>query len=143
KDWNADVEPLGQRELRAIAEAPQYDEELKKQLGLGRTENSGKSLMEVINLPSLNINGFASGDVGALARNVIPTTATAVLDLRLVKGNDHQRQVQRLVEHIRKQGYQVIDRDPTDAERAQYSLLARVNVRPGGYNGEPTEKGRR
>src|SRR6478672_6551108 len=138
KDWNADVEPLGQRELRAIAEAPQYDEELKKQLGLGRTENSGKSLIEVINLPSLNINGFASGDVGALARNVIPTTASAVLDLRLVKGNDYRRQIQRLIEHIRKQGYFVIDRDPTDAERAQYPLLARVHVRPGGYNADRT-----
>ncbi|MEN3330039.1 MAG: hypothetical protein V7638_4846 [Acidobacteriota bacterium] len=136
--WYADSEPLGEVERRAIAEAPQYDEELKGQLGIKRTEGGGKSLLELINLPSLNINGFASGDVGALARNVIPTTATAVLDLRLVKGNDHQRQVQRLVDHIRKQGYHVIDRDPTDAERAQYPLLARVNVRPGGYNAERT-----
>jgi acetylornithine deacetylase/succinyl-diaminopimelate desuccinylase-like protein len=61
-----------------------------------------------------------------------------VLDLRLVKGNDHQRQVERLVAHIRKQGYFVVDRDPTDAERAQHSLIARVNVRPGGYNAERT-----
>jgi acetylornithine deacetylase/succinyl-diaminopimelate desuccinylase-like protein len=136
--WYSDAEPLGEAERRAIAEAPQYDEELKGQLGIKRTEGGGKSLLELINLPSLNINGFASGDVGALARNVIPTTATAVLDLRLVKGNDYQRQVQRLVEHIRKQGYQVIERDPTDAERAQYALLARVNVRPGGYNAERT-----
>jgi len=136
--WYADVEPLGQRERRAIAEAPKYDEELKKQLGLGRTENSGKTLMELINVPSLNINGFASGDVGALARNVIPTTATAVLDLRLVKGNDQQRQVERLVAHIRKQGYFVTDRDPTDAERAQHPLIARVNVRAGGYNADRT-----
>jgi acetylornithine deacetylase/succinyl-diaminopimelate desuccinylase-like protein len=136
--WYSDTEPLGDAERRAIAEAPQYDEELKGQLGIKRTEGGGKSLLELINLPSLNINGFASGDVGALARNVIPTTATAVLDLRLVKGNDHQRQVQRLVEHIRKQGYHVLDRDPTDAERAQHPLLARVNVRPGGYNAERT-----
>ena len=136
--WYSDVEPLGEAERRAIAGAPQYDEELKKQLGLKRTEGGGKSLLELINLPSLNINGFASGDVGEYARNVIPTTATAVLDLRLVKGNDHQRQTQRLIDHIRKQGYQVIDRDPTDAERAQYPLLARVNAQPGGYNAERT-----
>ena len=136
--WYSDVEPLGDAERRAIAEAPQYDEELKRQLGIKRTENTGKTLLELINQPSLNINGFASGDVGALARNVIPTTATAVLDLRLVKGNDHQRQTQRLIDHIRKQGYHVIDREPTDAERAQHPLLARVNVRPGGYNAERT-----
>ena len=136
--WYSDVEPLGPAELRAIADAPQFDEELKKQLGIKRTENAGKTLMELINQPSLNINGFASGDVGALARNVIPTTATAVLDLRLVKGNDHKRQVQRLIEHIRKQSYFVTDREPTDAERAQYPLLARVNVRAGGYNADRT-----
>jgi len=136
--WYSDVEPLGERERRAIADAPAYDEELKKQLGLSRTEGGGKSLMELINVPSLNINGFASGDVGALARNVIPTTATAVLDLRLVKGNDHQRQVERLIAHIRKQGYFVTEREPTDAERAEHPLIARVNVRPGGYNADRT-----
>ncbi|HEX6044692.1 MAG TPA: M20/M25/M40 family metallo-hydrolase [Pyrinomonadaceae bacterium] len=136
--WYSDVEPLGDAEKRAIADAPQYDEELKKQLGLKRVEGGGKSLMELINVPSLNVNGIGSGDVGALARNVIPTTATAVLDLRLVKGNDHQRQVQRLIDHIKKQGYYVTNREPTDAERLQYPLIARVAARPGGYNAERT-----
>jgi acetylornithine deacetylase/succinyl-diaminopimelate desuccinylase-like protein len=136
--WYADVEPLGEAERQAIAEAPQYDEEIKKALGIVRTEGAGKSLLEMINVPSLNINGFASGDVGDLARNVIPTTATAVLDLRLVKGNDHKRQVQRLIDHVRKQGYNVIDRDPTDAERLQHSLLAKIVARGGGYNAERT-----
>src|SRR5947207_1966472 len=103
--WYDGVEPLGETEKRAIAEAPAYDDELRSQLGLARTEGNGKSLMELINQPSLNINGFSSGDVGALARNVLPTTAIAVLDLRLVKGNDLARQVQRLIDHIRKQGF--------------------------------------
>jgi acetylornithine deacetylase/succinyl-diaminopimelate desuccinylase-like protein len=132
------MDALGEAERRAIAEAPKYDEELKKQLGLKRVEGGGKSLMELINVPSLNVNGFGSGDIGALARNVIPTTATAVLDLRLVKGNDHNRQTQRLINHIKSRGYHVIDREPTEAERAQHPLIARVNVRPGGYNAERT-----
>jgi acetylornithine deacetylase/succinyl-diaminopimelate desuccinylase-like protein len=136
--WYSDAEPLGDAERKAIGEAPQYDNELKTQLGLRRTENAGKSLMELINIPSLNINGFSSGDVGALARNVIPTTASAVLDLRLVKGNDYHRQTQRLIDHIRKQGYFVVDHDPTDAERQQYPLLAKVRARAGGYNAERT-----
>src|SRR6185369_5925219 len=136
--WYSDAEPLGDAERKAISEAPQYDNELKTQLGLRRTENAGKSLMELINIPSLNINGFSSGDVGALARNVIPTTASAVLDLRLVKGNDYHRQIQRLVDHIRKQGYFVVDHEPTDAERRDYPLLARVMARAGGYNAERT-----
>jgi acetylornithine deacetylase/succinyl-diaminopimelate desuccinylase-like protein len=137
--WYDDAEPLGEAERRAIADAPQYDDELRSQLGLARTEGAGKSLLELISLPSLNINGMSSGDVGALARNVIPTTATAVLDLRLVKGTDYRRQVQRLVDHIRKQGFYVIDHDPTDAERQKYPLIAKVIHRSGGYNAERTK----
>src|SRR5437660_6085340 len=136
--WYDGVEPLGEAEKRAIAEAPAYDDELRSQLGLARTEGAGKSLLELINQPSLNINGISSGDVGTLARNVIPTTATAVLDLRLVKGNDHRRQVERLIDHIRKQGFYVIDRDPTDGERKQHPLIAKITARSGGYNAERT-----
>jgi acetylornithine deacetylase/succinyl-diaminopimelate desuccinylase-like protein len=136
--WYDDVEPLGPAERQAIAAAPSYDDELRTQLGLARTEGASKSLMELIMAPSLNINGLSSGDVGALARNVIPTTASAVLDLRLVKGNDHRRQAQRLIEHIGKQGFHVIDHDPTEAERKQYALIAKVTQRAGGYNAERT-----
>ena len=136
--WYSDVEPLGDAERAAIAAAPQYDEEIKKALGLNRVEGNGMSLLELLHFPSLNINGIGSGDIGDLSRNVIPTTATAALDLRLVKGNDHKRQTQRLIDHIKKQGYYVVDRDPTDAERLQYPLIARVNSRSGGYNAERT-----
>ena len=136
--WYSDVESLGEAERKAIAEAPAYDNELKKQLGISGTEGGGRSLMELINLPSLNINGFGSGDIGALARNVIPTTATAVLDLRLVRGNDVRRQVQRLKDHVTKQGYFVSEREPSEAERSKYALLAKVVARDGGYNAERT-----
>lgn len=137
--WYDDVQPLGQLERQAIAEAPKYDEKIKAALGLARTEGSGRSLLELINEPSLNINGMSSGDVGALARNVIPTTASAVLDLRLVKGNDYNRQFERLVDHVRKQGFHVIDREPTDAERLKHPLIAKMVHRTGGYNAERTK----
>jgi len=136
--WYDDVEPLGAAERKAIADAPQNDEELRGQLGLRQTEGAGKTLLELINEPSLNINGLSSGDVGTLARNVIPTTATAVLDLRLVKGNDHTRQVARLLDHLRKQGFYVVDHDPTIAERGKFPMIAKVLTRPGGYNAERT-----
>ena len=136
--WYDDVETLGDAERHAIAEAPQYDDELKTQLGLAEVEGEGKSLLELINSPSLNINGMSSGDVGALARNIIPTTATAVLDLRLVKGNDYQRQVERLRDHIRKQGFYIVEREPTPEERLKHPLIAKVVHRSGGYNAERT-----
>lgn len=138
KDWSSDTEPLGASELQAIKEAPQIDEEIKRQLGLARTEGGGKSLLELINLPSLNINGISSGDTGALARNVIPTTATVVLDLRLVKGNDYLRQVAKLKKHVEAQGFYIIDREPTEAERLKYPLIAKMIHRSGGYNAQRT-----
>lgn len=138
KGWADDVEPLGPVELQAIKDAPAYDEELKKQLGIAYTEGGGKSLLELINQPSLNIAGIKSGDVGALSRNVIPSTANVVMDLRLVKGNDHVRQVEKLKKHIEAQGFYVIDRDPTSAERLKYPQIAKFIHRSGGYNAQRT-----
>jgi acetylornithine deacetylase/succinyl-diaminopimelate desuccinylase-like protein len=136
--WYEGVEPLGDAERRAIADAPAFDDQIRAELGLAKTEGNGKLLMEMINQPSLNINGISSGDVGALARNVIPTTATTVLDLRLVKGNDYKKQIQHLIDHIKGQGFLVIDHDPTDAERQEHALIAKVSARAGGYNAERT-----
>jgi acetylornithine deacetylase/succinyl-diaminopimelate desuccinylase-like protein len=136
--WYEGVEPLGEAERRAIAEAPAYDDQIRAELGLAKTDGNGKLLMEMINQPSLNINGISSGDVGALARNVIPTTATTVLDLRLVKGNDYKKQIEHLTDHIKGQGFFVIDHDPTDTERQQHALIAKVIARAGGYNAERT-----
>ncbi len=136
--WYDDAEALGELERRAIAEAPDYDDEVRAQLGLARTEGEGRSLLEAINLPSLNINGMTSAETGALARNVIPTTATAVLDLRLVKGNDYRRQFERLVAHIRRQGFHVVEHEPTDEERLKHPLIAKVIHRSGGYNAQRT-----
>lgn len=139
RGWADDVEPLGPVEKKAIGEAPKYDDELKRQLGISYTEGGGKSLLELLNQPSLNINGIKSGDVGDLARNVIPASASAVLDVRLVKGNDVVRQVEKLRRHIETQGFYVIDRDPTPDERLKHQFIAKFTVRSGGYNAQRTK----
>lgn len=139
KGWADDVEPLGPIEKKAISDAPKFDDELKRQLGISYTEGSGKTLLDLINQPSLNIDGMKSGDVGVLARNVIPSTANAVLDLRLVKGNDYTRQVEKLRKHIEAQGFFVIDHDPTDAERLAHPFIAKFIHLNGGYNAQRTK----
>ena len=96
---------------------PSVDEQMKKELGISAVEMPGVTLSEAINQPSLNINGMQSGNVGKLASNQIPTYATAVLDLRLVLGNDWKRQQQKVIDHIKAQGYYVTDHEPTDEER--------------------------
>ncbi len=139
KGWADDVEPLGPAELKAISDAPQYDEQLKRELGIAYTEGGGKSLLQRINEPSLNINGIKSGDVGDKARNVIPTMATTVLDLRLVKGNDHIRQVEKLRKHVESQGYYITSSEPTDEERRKHPLIAKFIHVAGSYNAQRTK----
>ena len=112
KAFYDDVQPLSPLEAKALEEVPSVDEQMKEELGISTTELKGKNLSEAINLPSLNINGIQSGNVGGLASNQIPTYATAVLDLRLVLGNDWQRQQQKVIDHIRQQGFTVLDHDP-------------------------------
>lgn len=138
KGFYDDVTPLSSSEQAALKQVPSVDDQMKKELGISDVEIKGMSLSEAINLPSLNINGFQSGNVGKMASNQIPTYATAVLDLRLVLGNDWRKQQQKVIEHIKSQGYYVIDREPTDAERAQYGKIAKVIASENGYNAQRT-----
>ena len=132
------IVPLGALEKRAIADAPDIDAALKKEFWLGSTESSPKRLVELVTEPSLNIRGMASGRIGDQASNVIPASATATIDMRLVKGMDRHVTEARLIDHIRKQGYFVVDSDPNAEIRRTHAMVAKVTVRPGGYNAERT-----
>jgi len=138
KGFYDDVQPLTATEMKALKEVPSVDEQMKNELGIIATEMKGKSLVESINLPSLNINGIASANVGKQASNVIPTKATAVLDLRLVLGNDWQRQQKKVINHIKLQGYTIIDHEPTDEERKTYPKLIKVLTGSDSYNAQRT-----
>jgi acetylornithine deacetylase/succinyl-diaminopimelate desuccinylase-like protein len=128
------IEPLGATEKRAIAEAPDNDEALKREFWLGGTDGGGMKLLELLTLPSLNVRGMASSRIGAQASNVIPSTATATIDMRLVKGITPQQATSRVIEHIRKQGYFVVNSDPDEATRLSHPKVAKVVVEEGGYN---------
>ena len=132
------VEPLSATEKRALAEVPDTDRELARELNLGRTENVPGKLAELITIPSLNIRGMAAARVGNQASNVIPSTAVATIDMRLVKGISHDEAVRRLTEHIRRQGYYVVDHEPDGATRAAHPKVALVRVGPGGYDAART-----
>ena len=132
------IEPLSETERRAVAEAPDVDRELMHELWLGRTEGGGKKLVELLNLPSLNVRGIEAARTGARASNVIPAAATADIDIRLVKGIDHDAAAARVIEHIRKQGYYVAGHEPDAGTRRAHARVAKVIVEPGGYNAART-----
>lgn len=131
------VEPLSPTEKRALNEAAENDAELKRELQIGFTEGSNRKLKDLLMLPSLNIRGLSSGSVGATARNVIPSTATAAIDIRLVKGIDYRTAVSRVISHIRKQGWHIVESEPDEATRVSHPKVIKV-VNTDGYNAART-----
>ncbi len=137
KGFYDDVIPLTPEEKKAIATLPDVTPTLRKELGIAEPDGNGVSFLELLSLPTLNINGIQSANAGKLAANIIPSTAEATLDLRLVPGNDVNRQVQKVKEYIRMKGYHIIDHDPTDEERVQYGWLIKITT-DKGYNAQRT-----
>jgi acetylornithine deacetylase/succinyl-diaminopimelate desuccinylase-like protein len=126
KRFYDDVTPLTAMESKALDAIPNVDAQLKKSIGFAEEEIKGKDLIHSIHLPSLNINGIESSNVGTIQANVIPISATAVLDLRLVPGNDWQRQQQKVIDHIRSHGFEVVTTAPDSVMRATYPKLIQV-----------------
>lgn len=126
------VEPIGADEQAALAALPDWDATLRRELGLGRTEGEPESLPERLLLPALTVRGLSSGNTGALARNVIPSTATATLGIRLVKGNDPEHMLDLVEAHIRAQGWHIVREEPDAETRLRHPRIARV-VRDSGY----------
>lgn len=120
------IEPLSETERRAIAQAPDIDRALMEEFQLGSTDSVPKKLTELITLPSLNIRGMASSRIGAQASNVIPATASATIDIRLVKGMDPRQTAERVVEHVRQQGFYVEDHQPSAQTRMAHPRVAMV-----------------
>jgi acetylornithine deacetylase/succinyl-diaminopimelate desuccinylase-like protein len=132
-----DVAPLGEVEKKALAEMPENDADLERELGIAKPEGGGKKLVELLMQPSLNIRGLRSAYVGEQAQNVVPDRAEASLDARLVRGEDPLQKFEQIAAFIRKQGYFVIDREPTMEERRAHPLIAKV-INEGGYRASRT-----
>ena len=129
--WYDDVSPLSAEERAAIAG---IEDESPADYGFLEPEGGpGARRLERIALPSLNVRGLQSGWVGADARTLVPDSAVAELDLRLVPRVDPDEQVRRLVAHVRAQGYHVVSEAPDSAARASHPRIARVTYPEGGY----------
>ncbi|MCP4657494.1 MAG: M20/M25/M40 family metallo-hydrolase [bacterium] len=129
--------PVGEAERRAIASVPDYDDELRRELGLAVTEKDNAPLIERMLIPTLNVHGMVSATVGATARNIIPTIATASVDIRLAKGNDPEHMLDLVEAHIRKQGYHIVREDPDRETRLRYPKIAKLR-RGEGYRATRT-----
>jgi acetylornithine deacetylase/succinyl-diaminopimelate desuccinylase-like protein len=134
--WYDTDDPVGEEERAALAAMPDWDDQLKHELGIVRTEGEPETLPERLLVPALNIRGITSGNTGRMARNVIPNTAVASLGIRLVKGNDPAHMRQLIVDHIQRQGFHVVSEDPDMETRLSYDRIAKVT----GGGGSPAAR---
>ena len=112
-------------EVKAILDAVPDDEAYinYKQLGVAKGTGVAPTYQESLQYPSLNVRGFSSGWVGDEARTIVPATATAEIDIRLVLESDPDRLINLVRQHVVDQGYYVIDRKPHSRERAKYDRI--------------------
>jgi len=111
---------------RVLDEVPDDLEDLKRTLGFSQADKVGDSLQEAIQYPSLNVRGLRSAWIGDEARTIVPDTATAAIDVRLVKETPADDIYQKLLTHIEGQGFHVVGDEPNDAARAEYGRIVRV-----------------
>jgi acetylornithine deacetylase/succinyl-diaminopimelate desuccinylase-like protein len=132
-----DVTPLGEVEKKALAEMPENDADLERELGIAKPEGGGKKLVELIMEPSLNVRGLRSAYVGAQAQNVVPEKAEASLEARLVKGEEPRKKYEQIAAFIGRQGFFVVNHEPTIEERRAHERIAKV-IYEGGYRASRT-----
>ncbi len=115
-------------EVKAILrQVPDDENQIKKDFGIASTDNIGDNFQEAIQYPALGILGLESAWVGNKTRTIIPATAIAELNIRLVSETKGERMVKLLKDYIINQGYYLVDEKPTEEERMTHEKIARFN----------------
>lgn len=110
-----------------LKQVPDDEQQIQKDFGIASTEKIGNNFQEAIQYPALGILGMKAAWVGNKRRTIIPATAIAELNIRLVKETEGDRMVKLLKDHIVSQGYYLVDDKPTEDERMKYEKIARFN----------------
>jgi acetylornithine deacetylase/succinyl-diaminopimelate desuccinylase-like protein len=115
-------------EIRPFLDAVPDDEAgLMRDLAFAAPDSVGRSLQEALQYPSLNVRGMASGWVGPDVRTIVPDSAVAEIDVRLVVESDGARLLELIKGHIRHQGFHLVEgRGATLEERRRHPRVASV-----------------
>ncbi|MGB5317953.1 M20/M25/M40 family metallo-hydrolase [Eudoraea sp.] len=112
--------------LKVLQEVPESAAVINEKLQIKKPEEVGSFYQESLQYPSLNIRGLSSGWVGEKARTIVPASATAEIDIRLVPETDGDRLKGLVKTHIKKQGYTVMDRIPEKEDRLKYDRIVTI-----------------
>lgn len=122
---------LSEKEKKAINNVPEHLDSIKKRIGVAKADAVGGTYQEALQYPSLNIRGMQSGWTGSKVRTIIPEDVMVEIDMRLVPESDGKRLMELLKNHIKEQGYHLVDSIPTEKERQAYSKLASFSYKLG------------
>jgi len=120
------IAPLSKEERALLDAVPDESAEMLKAFGVAAPETAFPRLQDAVQFPTLNVRGLVSAHVGAGARTIIPDSATASIDIRLVAETRAADLIEKLRAHVRRQGYHIVDGQPDDATRAKHRKIARV-----------------
>ncbi|KPM31825.1 Acetylornithine deacetylase/Succinyl-diaminopimelate desuccinylase [Croceitalea dokdonensis DOKDO 023] len=109
--------------LRSV---PDNNAKIAERLQFKTAEKVGGFYQESLQFPSLNIRGLGSGWIGDQARTIVPATATAELDLRLVPESDGNKLKTLVKSHIAKQGFTILDTVPTKEQRLENNKIVTI-----------------
>ena len=111
---------------QVLKSVPDSDTEISKKLQFRTAEKVGAFYQESLQYPSLNIRGLGSGWIGEKARTIVPATATAELDLRLVPESDGTRLKSLVKKYVQNQGFHITDTEPTKEERLAHDKIMMI-----------------
>ncbi len=107
--------------LKAV---PDNEAQIKDRLQIKSADGVGRYYQEAIQYPSLNIRGMQSGWINEKVRTIIPGWARAEIDVRLVLETDPERLIGLVKDHVKTQGYHILDSEPTKEERLAHDKIA-------------------
>ncbi len=106
-----------------LKSVPDDEVAIKTKLQIKSSEKVGNSYQESLQYPSLNIRGLSSGYVGDKATTIVPESARAEIDIRLVPETDGAKLKNLVKTHIQKQGFFVTNKVPTKEERMSHDKI--------------------
>jgi acetylornithine deacetylase/succinyl-diaminopimelate desuccinylase-like protein len=137
--WFEHVKPLTERQKQIIADnvAATNEDDVKKLLGVQHWVRDLKyrdALERLASQPTVNIEGMFAGYTGPGGKTILPSKATAKLDLRLVPDQTAAEAEAKLKAHLARRGYDDIEvkvtggYDPTQTDENSSLIKASTAV---------------
>ncbi|MDH2906778.1 MAG: M20/M25/M40 family metallo-hydrolase [Candidatus Nitrosotalea sp.] len=108
KDWYKEVDKFTREDLKIIASEPFDESSFKKEYGIKKFVGNKKGIAikkALVGESTCNIAGFTSGYDGPGAKTVLPSKALVKIDFRLIPKMDPKKQLLRLKNHLRQNGF--------------------------------------